>query len=110
MDRTRVAWMSGALIFALGVLCALSFNALSDFKIWHYNFFDLFDTLSGKLLLPLGGLLIAVFYGWVLGPQACAATIGKPSQSILVQGLLWSARIIAPLLVGVVLWNGLAEL
>ena len=45
MDRTRVAWMSGALIFALGVLCALSFNALSDFKIWHYNFFDLFGIV-----------------------------------------------------------------
>jgi NSS family neurotransmitter:Na+ symporter len=33
------------------------------------NPFDLFDFLSSNVLLPLGGILICLFVGWVYGCQ-----------------------------------------
>ena len=49
---------------AFGTLCALSFNVLSDFKIFDKTFFDLFDYISSNILLPAGGFFLAIFVGW----------------------------------------------
>jgi NSS family neurotransmitter:Na+ symporter len=54
------------IIWILGILCSLSFGPLADFKILGLTFFDLFDKLSANFLMPLGGLLAAVFVGWRL--------------------------------------------
>ena len=32
------------------------------------NLFDLCDALSSNVMMPLGGLLIVLFAGWVLSP------------------------------------------
>ena len=32
------------------------------------NLFDLCDMLSSNIMMPLGGLLIVLFTGWVLSP------------------------------------------
>jgi NSS family neurotransmitter:Na+ symporter len=34
------------------------------------NFNDIMDYFSNQILLPVGGLLIAVFTGWVMTKQA----------------------------------------
>ena len=54
-------------IFLLGVPSALSYNVLSDFKIFGLNFFDLVDFTASNIILPLGGMLIAIFVGWIWG-------------------------------------------
>ncbi len=54
-------------IFLLGVPSALSYNVLADFKIFGLNFFDLVDFIASNVILPLGGMLIAIFVGWVWG-------------------------------------------
>ncbi|MES9971375.1 MAG: sodium-dependent transporter, partial [Candidatus Thiodiazotropha sp.] len=38
----------------------------SDFKIFDKTFFDLLDYLTANIMLPLGGLLIAIFSGWAM--------------------------------------------
>ncbi len=53
-------------IMFFGVLASLSFGAWKDVKIMDMNFFDLFDNLTSKVLMPLGGLFISLFTGWVL--------------------------------------------
>ncbi|MBR4845871.1 MAG: sodium-dependent transporter, partial [Bacteroidaceae bacterium] len=50
----------------LGVFSALSFGVLSDMKIFGLTFFDFLDTLTSKVMLPLGGMLISIFIGWYL--------------------------------------------
>jgi neurotransmitter:Na+ symporter, NSS family len=106
-SRLQTTLISGSLIFTLGILCALSFNLLSGVTFRGMNFFDLFDAATSRIFLPFGGLLIALFYGWVLGPKAVQATLDKPVAHFLVIGLLWSARVLAPLAIFVVLMNGL---
>jgi NSS family neurotransmitter:Na+ symporter len=103
--RKKGTLLSGVVIWALGILCALSFNVLADFKpLLGMNIFDLFDTLTGKVFLPLGGLLIAIFFGWSWksGPESITELTGA-NRSILV----WSNRIIAPIAIAYVLFNGL---
>ncbi len=64
--HTAVTVLAGV-IFLLGVPSALSYNVLSDLKIFGLNFFDLVDFLASNVILPLGGMLIAIFVGWVWG-------------------------------------------
>ena len=54
-----VAWL-------LGIAVALSFNDWSGFTIFGLSIFDLLDSLTTKIMMPLAGLLIAIFVGWVM--------------------------------------------
>ncbi len=54
-----VAWV-------LGILCSLSFGPLSDLKIFGQTIFNFFDKLSANVLMPVGGLLLVIFVGWVM--------------------------------------------
>ncbi len=66
-SRKRADYTLGAVIFVCGIPSALSFNVLSGFTLMgDRNIFDLLDGLATNILLPLGGLGIAVFAGWVL--------------------------------------------
>lgn len=106
-SRRRATLCCGAVIYALGVLCALSFNLLQDWRLAGRGVFDLMDGLSSLVTMPLGGLLVALFFGWVLGPRAVEQALGPDAGPALRWLLLWSVRLIAPLAVGVVLFTGL---
>lgn len=103
--RKKATIYSGLVIWALGILCALSFNVLADFKpLLDKNIFDLFDFLTAKVFLPVGGLLIAIFFGWSWKGGADSLTELKGvNRSVLV----WSNRIIAPVAIAWVLFKGL---
>jgi NSS family neurotransmitter:Na+ symporter len=108
--RRKTSVVMGGIIYLLGILAALSFNVLADFKLAGFNLFDLLDTLTSNVTLPLGGLLIAVFYGWVLGPEAVRRTFDRPVAGPVWQALLWSARVVAPAAVAYLLARGVWEL
>ena len=66
MTRRWAATTVTLVCIVLGVFCALSFGVLNDVRICGMTLFDLFDFLTAKLMLPLGGMLIAIFTGWYL--------------------------------------------
>ncbi len=67
MSRKNAAILCGIFSWALGLLTVFSFNKLSDVKpLFDKTFFDIFDYLAANILLPLGGLAIAVFAAWSL--------------------------------------------
>jgi len=49
-----------------GSLSALSMGVLKDVTLFGKGFFDLFDYLASNILLPIGGLLVVIFTGWVI--------------------------------------------
>ena len=55
-----------AAVFLLGIPSAFSFNVLGDTKVFGMTFFALFDYLCANWTLPIGGLLITIFAGWIL--------------------------------------------
>ena len=54
-------------LWLLGIGSVLSFNVWEDVKpIAGMNFFDLVDYLTANLMMPIGGMLIAIFAGWFM--------------------------------------------
>lgn len=50
----------------IGILASLSLGIGNELKLFHLNFFDFLDFLTAKILLPISGILISIFMGWVL--------------------------------------------
>lgn len=66
ISRRKAAICVSAFCMVLGVGCALSFGVMSSFTVFGLNLFDLFDYVSSKIILPLGGIAICIFTGWYL--------------------------------------------
>jgi len=66
MRRLTACVWSGIVTWILGVGTVLSFNLWSEDKLFGKTFFDLLDYLTANIMLPLGGLFIAVFAAWVM--------------------------------------------
>lgn len=64
--RGKLAWISGLLIFLVGVPSALSFGVLSDVQIFGKSIFDTADFLVSNIGLPVGALFISLFVGYRL--------------------------------------------
>ena len=62
--RIRSCLVGGISAWALGIGALLSFNHLSDFTPGGRTFFDWSEFISTNILLPLGGMFIAIFAGW----------------------------------------------
>ena len=93
--RARAAVSLGAGCWLLGIGTVLSFNVWADVHVvGGLTFFDFVDYVSYKVLLPVGGLLIALFAGWVLARPIVAEELGYDGW----QQRLWEAaiRFVAP--------------
>lgn len=62
--RVHAAVTAGMVTWLLGLGTLLSFNLWSGYTVFGKTFFDLLDFLTANIMLPLGGLLIAVFVAW----------------------------------------------
>ncbi|MEZ4871187.1 MAG: sodium-dependent transporter [Bdellovibrionales bacterium] len=110
LSREKTSIATGLIMFFVGILHVFSTNEWGDiFSILgKTNFFDLFDLLTSAYLLPLGGVMISLYFGWVLGPEAIKNALGdKPA--IAQVSLLWTCRLIAPLLVLFILLQKIIE-
>jgi neurotransmitter:Na+ symporter, NSS family len=97
-------------IALVGVLAALSNSLLADVKLFGMTFFDLFDYATSNILLPLGGLFIAIFISWVWGKKKLSAALsndGILANSKVVNVLYGTLLVVTPILVTIVLLNGL---
>ncbi|MCA1798704.1 MAG: sodium-dependent transporter [Xanthomonadaceae bacterium] len=70
MPRRRAALLIGGSIWLLGFATVFSFNVWSDLTVSigdrAFTMFDGVEFFTSNIALPLGGLLIAVFAGWVM--------------------------------------------
>lgn len=94
IGRRRATWLIAAVCWLIGVLCALSFNVLSDWTLRGRGLFDLLDLLTTNLLLPLTGLGVAIFVGWRLTPATQREEVGRATTL-----WRWVVRYVTPLLV-----------
>lgn len=62
-NRKKAVAMSLVTIFILGSLTVHPASVFGKVELFGKSFFDLFDFISSNVLLPLGGLLIAIFVG-----------------------------------------------
>ncbi|MEM1230863.1 MAG: sodium-dependent transporter [Pseudomonadota bacterium] len=78
--RRRVAISLGVICWVLGVGSVLSFNHWADLHIvGELTFFDFVDYVSQNIMLPLGGLLIALFAAWAVPKRLIGEQLGISS-------------------------------
>ncbi|WP_346796873.1 sodium-dependent transporter [Halomonas sp. Bachu 37] len=105
MPRVTATVVSGITVWLLGVAALLSFNVWADFTIVGLNIFDLLDTFTSKILLPLTGLGAIVFVAWCLKRESVEAELGLSATGVSVWNVI--ARFVAPIGVVAVFVAGL---
>ncbi len=114
MQRVRATVIVAILAWFLGILTILSFNQ------WAFSFpfagevksngiFDLIDILTANFMLPLGGLAMAVFAGWMMARRSTLEELQLPDGWIY-RSWRFAVRYISPLGVLLVFLHGMGVL
>ncbi len=82
-NRHKAVIIMGFCIFLLGIPSVLSYNYLADFTIFGLNFFDLVDFIASNIMLPLGGMLIAIFVGWIWGFDKAIVNLKEGAEKLI---------------------------
>ena len=116
-SRRRAALVAGAFCWALGLASVLSFNVWAG---WHplawlpglatLTVFGALDHVTSNVLLPVGGLGLALFGGWVMPARLLAAELrlgpGTARAIVLLLRYVAPAGIIAASVLPILLWKG----
>ena len=111
MSRKRGAWVVTIIAMTLATVASLSMGDWSNFTIAGMNFFSLLDSFTALVMLPLLGILTAIFVGWIWKKQDMKAEltaeggIDKKTYPI-VRFLL---RYVCPVLVSIVFVFGIID-
>ena len=103
LTRASAAMLVGGVVWLVGILSAASFNLLADVSFLAGTPFDNIDFLTSNIMLPLGGVLITVFAGWVMCANSSASELG--SHGALFHTWRWLARYLAPVAVLLIMLN-----
>ena len=101
IKRITATILLGFTAWFIGLFSALSFNLLSEFTIFGKNFFDATDFLTNQIMLPLGGIFIAIFVGWIMKKEHVLDELGF-QENFIFKAWYFSVRFVAPTLVGLV--------
>lgn len=110
LNRKQATLVTVITMALVGSICALSNSTMADFKILGMTAFDLFDYVSSNILLPVGGLMISIFVGWVWGwPKFKSALTNENTikNEMLLKVVFNILRFVSPLLVILILLTGL---
>ena len=106
--RRGAALTVGGAIWLVGLASALSTNVWSEVRLLGMvdkfkdtGILDLVDYITGQALLPLGGLLIALFAGWWMKSTVLTEELGMSKTAFKLWRIL--VRFLCPLGIGWVL-------
>ena len=114
MTRPVICVLAGAVLFIIGLATVFSFNIwshikpLSEFETFaNHTIFDLLDYSVTNVLMPLGGVCIAVFVGWRVKSDVLQAEFGESGGRAF---WLWLQliRYLAPIAILAVFWVNLS--
>ncbi len=94
------------LIACVAFVSILSYSVIADWQIASLNLTGIFDYLSNQIMLPVGGLLIAVFAGWQMDRNAMKNELGLGQRAFT--GWFWLIRFLLPIALIIILITGLS--
>ena len=80
--RIKASLLCGMVTWLIGLGTVFSFNEWASFTLWGKTFFDLLDFLTSNIMLPLGGLFITIFAGWVMRSSSTADELALADNSV----------------------------
>lgn len=93
--RWTAVGIVGCACFAMGVPSALSYGVLSGISLLDRPILDAMDAFASNYILPLGGLIVALFVGWRWGADAAVEQSDLRSRFIG-RAWIWLLRIVVP--------------
>ena len=108
-NRVAASVWAGIVTWLVGLITVFSFNIWSDVKLLHHvkgfedaTPFDLMDFVTSNLMLPIGGLLIAIFAVWLMSKNASRDELKLQNETVY---LIWRyvVKFITPIAVLIVL-------
>ena len=107
MTRPRAAIGVGIVVWLVGFLTIFSFNLLQHLRFWRGTLYANLDYFAINILLPISGLAITLFAGWVMCDNSRVQELESPSGYRLWRFL---TRFVAPIGVTLLLINAGAQL
>lgn len=102
-SRRRAVAVVGFLVFLLGVPSAMSSGLLGDVTIVGYSVFAFMGVLTDNILMPLGGIAMCIFVGWIWGPKHIIAHIEENSGPFrFKKAWLFCIRFLTPVFIVIV--------
>lgn len=99
-EKSRLTRPQAAVVVALCAMvcataCSLSFGPWRNVTLLGMGFFDLFDFVTAKFMMPIGGLCFSVFAAWVMKRQFVERELigERPSRSAV-----WAMKVICLLM------------
>lgn len=113
LKRAPAALFVCSSIFMLGIGSVFSFNRWAQWRplatidrYAEFGYFEILDYLTANFMMPLSGLLLAIFVGWRLKPQAIEAELQIKNHTLF-RAWFWLLRWVAPISIALILYNGL---
>ncbi len=106
-SRKTACIITGGVTWLLGMGTVFSSNIWAEVQIFGKTFFGFLDFLSANLMLPLGGILMAVFAGWIMSQQNSADGLEIPVDGNAFKVWRFLVGYVAPIAVGIVLIGGI---
>ena len=100
ISRGKAIAITATLMTIIAVLSALSFSTLSNVTIFGKNIFDFLDYVGPNFFMLLGGLVTAIYVGWILKKTVVhdQLTNGGMHRSRFVQPyIIFCLRYVAPI-------------
>ena len=105
LSRKRAVMSVTLPLLILSPICSLSVGPWSGFTIAGLTIFDFLDTITTNFMLPLGGILLCIYVGWIAPKNFFRNELSNNgSLRIRSTGVIYFIiRWIAPVLIAVIL-------
>lgn len=100
-SRRALTYVTGLLIWLAGMLTVFSFNRWRDM---HPTPFEMLDYLTSNIMMPAGGLMVALIAGWALARPATCAELGL-GDGVAYRSWRFLVRYVVPIAVIVIFFS-----
>lgn len=110
--RKKASVVMGVTIFLVGLPASLGYSVFNCFSLpfFEIDLLDTYDLLANSILLPLGGLLTAIFVGYVWGTEKAIKEASKGSTGFTI-GKWWAVliRYVVPIIIAAIMVTGILD-
>lgn len=101
MTRPQASVVVATAAMLCATACSLSFGVWQDVTVFGMGFFALFDFVTAKFMMPIGGLCFCVFVSWVMRrsvveSELCGGRFSR-TRRVIVSVVYFFMRVVAPL-------------
>lgn len=110
ITRIKSTIITLLLLGLFGSLAALSESSLSGVRLFGKTFFDIYDYFTSNVLMPIGGIAVAIFSGWIFGHDKMITALtnrGDLKNSGIARVTIYLLKYAAPVLILIIMLKGL---